>query len=361
VAKDWDFVGNDGLISATDESNIEGKLHRIGLMIPVDDNANAFGKIAEIFFDGNKIGPSIFELRNRLVSIGGLMDWEVNAVVEMVRKASRGESGIQIGSSEVGESSMGEGGEVRVSKESSSRVPSAFAVSSTMYDPSEYQTDLDSSYGIDYGDSYPNEDMDFCAVIYSPNNQILSEDVKEALEYLEEYRSAALVVNAMNKWRTIANEGLRSAWDKSLESLQMDTYARNHISMARVARDVIGDVDLYRKIIDDLIEISPKWSSGKYILAVSEVATELWFEHLISKTDVLSYIEKASESVSLDDASDLEELLNLVFDRHSGLHIGDMDLAKRMLTKTLDKIPVKKSASSFKKKIEKNIGISFGI
>lgn len=352
VSDKWDASDSDGLVSAADGVTIdEEETIRFSIVVHLDEQGQKTGQVS--FIDSKKMTThSLSNFVFELATLFPNLQQNKRAAIGRIYSELLHEAFYIPYDSTVGISSSGEGGEIRVDDEQLQLVAGSFLVCVSSYPSCSFSIDKESSYGVNLGDQEPDENGDYGLLIFRPDSASIEAEFKEAIKYLNNFSSAGLFMDLIEKWNTVSIENMDLAWKEVLNNLEKDDYPPSHIQAARIARFVLNDALLYQSIMDRIIHLS---NTGfiDYTFGISHVAYEYLENFSKTQEEVTSLMETCISRLSIDDPSEVCSFIEEVGGRYSGLKLGNVDLAKHALTETLGRIQDSKIRTKFKIKGEK--------
>lgn len=356
VAKSWNAAETDGLVTACDTTYLEGnKDIKIGVIYHRNTEDELTGDVTFIF---NEVRSTfkLLHIRGEVEKIPDLNQAEKSALAEVIKLAAE-TSKISLESG-VGEDSCGEGGEVRVSDNYHEFTPGAFVLSVSFYDLFDVSFDSPNGYGLNTKEEEALEYEDYGCVIFVPDSKTIEAELKDALDYLEEGLGTSLLIQLLKKYRSTEGSELSFAWQKILDSLATESYAPSLVYAARIAKDIIGDETLWRKLLDQAVALSESGVIKDHYFGIVQVASEFASSGVGTKEEIYALLDTIPSRLSLEDPNEICHVIeNIACENRGCRMIGesvfDVEYARNMSEAHLARIEDKKMKAKFKKQIEK--------
>lgn len=355
IAKDWTGAINDGLVYASDATTLgDGEVVTFTLAIKKDEDGMRQAEML-LLLEGRAQALNMGEEFSRKIveGINLLKPWEVEAFESFISGAAC-EEGYSL-EDEKGKISVGEGGEIRLEGPEESQAAGSLVVNANLYRDCLGKIDLSLPYGFDWGDSEPEESEELCAVIWSPSPALVGRQIDEAEEYRTKFRNSLnLYKSIIERWQSIETEELAKVWSILIDGLPLDGYIWNHTNVARLARDILGDKSLYRRIIDDAKKMADSGMVDYVTMAIC-IGGELSDELDQNREEIRSLMEMAVDKASVASEDDICRLIEATASEHGGCRLGDVEFAKNAIARVLSRVEDSKLKAKIKRHAEKTL------
>lgn len=261
ISDKWSLDINDGLVYANDPSTLGISESTVFTLIFKKDEDGEFTGDKILLIDGetHDFSANQEDYQKYLVDkIKNIKPWEKEIISNFIFESEYG-SDFYL-DAEQGKISIGEGGEIRIEELEKNKAAGSLVFNATFYQECIGKIEEAAPYGFDWGDCEPDDSSELCAIVWSPSSEIIEKSLNEAKDYRNKFNNSLnLYLNIIETWQSIETEGLAKAWQTILAELPKDFYIWSHTRAARFALDMLGDQELYRKLIND----AKKWQHLK--------------------------------------------------------------------------------------------------
>lgn len=355
VSEKWNLEINDGIICANDGG------HSLGA-----NSIHSFTRV-EVFED-DELTQNFFVIpgSDEIIEIEGPVEghhvaklvpfakpWEKNDLGEIL--ATEEECTPYVDGS-AWASMSGEGDELRdIAPE---QVRGGLVINLTPY----YRVPCEINNGnVEILSGEPNEECVFVGLRYPVKEDEVAVELQEALEYMEEYDgSPSLLVQLLEKYKSIELKPLEKAWDALLKALPKSNYSPDHIGAARIADEMLDDKIIGAKIIEDAVSLVDSGFISPPAVALADIASYAISKKGMSTDDKNKWIELLKTAGAKSANSHIDEIAH-VFRSATGLYevMGDdaEALARQIVDKFVSEISDAKSKTKITKALNKELDL----
>lgn len=362
MAENWTSEINDNLVFANDPATLgqDAKVSFITVINKKDEDGELTGETIAIV-DGeiinhtadedDNISPSLeIKIIERIKFLNG---WEKDDIKNLISESKNGSDYyLQNKNSRF---NVGKGGEIRIDDNDVKFAPKSLVANITSYRDANCTLNKNSIYGIDFLDSEPEEDQEFCGIFWYPSSDELRGKLTKAGEYYQKFDgSLNLYLNFINEWNSVDVEELAEAWNTILINLAKDDSMQNHMGAARIAFNVVNNNNLFRKIIDDAIRIFESKPDYTYnCTSICEALAEA--DSAQNRNEIYRIMNEAVVRANVENEHDLCRIVESIGAEYSGTRFNDKKFALKAINDVTSRIFDSKLKAKIKKKAEKTL------